>query len=75
VVEKFAEPGWRIALEWFLSGEMNARFFWAHVTGFFREDREEATVAHSFSIAEIRSGYGELLIVLPLRSLIIHKLV
>jgi hypothetical protein len=41
----------------------------------FREDREEATVAHSFSIAEIRSGYGELLIVLPLRSLIIHKLV
>jgi 2,3-diketo-5-methylthio-1-phosphopentane phosphatase len=61
VVEKFAEPGWRSALEWFRSGEISARGFWAHVTGFLREDREAAAVAHSLSIAEIRPSFGELL--------------
>jgi 2-hydroxy-3-keto-5-methylthiopentenyl-1-phosphate phosphatase len=61
VIENFAEPEWREAMVKFRSGEMNVKELWAFETGLLREDREQAAVDHSLNVAEIRSGFDELI--------------
>jgi 2-hydroxy-3-keto-5-methylthiopentenyl-1-phosphate phosphatase len=60
VVIKFAEPGWKEALDKLRSGEMNVKELWAYEMTLLREDREEASVEFSLNAAEIREGFADL---------------